>query len=89
MPLLRLKTRTTGKGDDKIIHKFTQYRSILLRLNANRGFFKVTMDHIMEHSSLAYSFNIEEISQFEHIIFSSCPKIMHYFRLVTGGLGIN
>ena len=47
------------------------------------------MDHIMEHSSLAYSFNIEEISQFEHIIFSSCPKIMHYFRLVTGGLGIN
>ena len=74
MLFLRLKTRTTGKGDNNINHKFTQYRSILLRPDANRGFFEMTMNQIMEYSSLAYSFNIEEISQFEHIIFLLASK---------------
>ena len=39
LSLLRLKRRTMGKGDNNINHKFTQYRSILLRPDANKSFF--------------------------------------------------
>ena len=73
MPLLRLRRRIMGKGDNNINHKFTQYRSILLRPDANKSFLGVTINQIMEYPSLAYSFIIEEISHF-HIIFLFAPQ---------------
>ena len=79
MPLLWLKTRTTGKGDNNINHVFTQYRSILLGLDANRGVFEMRINQIMEYSSLAYGLNIEGKSHFEHIISPSCPQYNAYF----------
>ena len=73
MPLVRLRTRIMGKGDNNINHKFTQYRSILLRPDANKSFLGVTVNQIMEYPSLAYSFNIEETSHF-HIFFLLAPQ---------------